>query len=65
MIDWRKYFLPGQRLATFLVAASFFYAQNQYFGWNPHAGSDAELIAEGITSVLVALWVITWGNHHD
>lgn len=37
------------------TAASFFFLQNQYFGWNAWPKSDAELICDGITMVIIAL----------
>lgn len=39
----------------FWVAVCFFLAQNNYFGWNAHPQSDAELVADGITMLLIAL----------
>lgn len=39
----------------FLMAFLFFFEQNQYFGWNTEPQSDAEMIADGITYLLVAL----------
>lgn len=36
-------------------ALAFFFEQNQYFGWNGRPKSDAELIADGITILLIAL----------
>ena len=38
-----------------ICAAIFFYDQNSYFGWNANPQSDAELIADGVTILLVAL----------
>lgn len=38
-----------------VLAAIFFYNQNKYFWWNALPQSDAELIADGIVVLLVAL----------
>jgi hypothetical protein len=37
------------------VAACFWWEQNEYFGWNRLPQSDAELIADGITIILVSI----------
>ena len=37
------------------LAFLFFMHQNQYFGWNKQPQSDTELIAVGITYLLIAL----------
>jgi hypothetical protein len=39
------------------IAVVFFFEQNKYFGWNATPKSDAELIADGITFLLLALSV--------
>lgn len=39
----------------FWAAVIFFLAQNNYFGWHGHAQSDAELIADGISLLLLSL----------
>ena len=36
----------------------FYLIQNNYFGWNSHPKSDSELIADGITFLLVVLTLI-------
>ena len=36
-------------------ALPFFFLQNQYFGWNSWPKSDAELMADGITILLIAM----------
>ena len=43
--------------ALFVTALAFlfFMQQNQYFGWNKQPQSDTELIADGITYLLIAL----------
>ncbi len=46
---------------AWLVVVEFFIKQNKYFGWNLTPQSDAELIADGITLVLVALAVLITG----
>jgi hypothetical protein len=43
---------------VFVLAAVNFYHQNKYFGWNRTPQSDAELIADGITMLLLALSTI-------
>lgn len=39
----------------FWIAICFFISQNNYFGWNALPQSDVELIADGITMLLVTL----------
>ncbi len=46
----------------FLSAASFFIAQNFYFGWNATPKSDAELVADGITAILISMWLMSWAE---
>jgi len=43
------------KLVLWACAVAFFFEQNSYFGWNGKPHSDAELIADGITILLVAL----------
>ena len=43
---------------AWLVPLEFYLKQNQYFGWNAIPKSDAELIADGLTFVLVVLTAI-------
>lgn len=38
-----------------VLAVSFYIRQNQYFGWNTTPQSDAELIADGIVFLLLAM----------
>lgn len=40
---------------AWLVVVEFFIKQNKYFGWNLEPQSDAELMADGITLVLISL----------
>lgn len=40
---------------SWIVVVEFFINQNKYFGWNLEPKSDAELMADGITSVLALL----------
>lgn len=47
-------------LVIFFLAAAFFAKQNAYFGWHPNPQSDAELLADGITSLLFALAVVVF-----
>lgn len=35
-----------------------FVVSNSYFGWNALPKSDAELVADGVGVVLVALWYL-------
>ena len=49
------------RLFRILLAFSYFYSQNNYFGWNPKPMSDTELITDGIWVLLVMLAV--WPEH--
>lgn len=44
----------------FIVACIFWWMQNQYFGWNAKPQSDAEMIVDGITVILIALAIIGW-----
>ena len=37
----------------FAIAALFYYQQNTFFGWNALPQSEAELIADGITLILI------------
>ncbi len=37
------------------LAFMFFILQNRYFGWNGFPTSDAELIADGITVLLISI----------
>ncbi len=37
------------------VSLLFFVEQNMYFGWNGIPKSDAELIADGITMILLSM----------
>jgi len=43
---------------AWLVPIEFWFKQNQYFGWNRFPKSDAELIVDGITFLLVVLTAI-------
>lgn len=38
-----------------VIALIFFYEQNKYFGWNGWPQSNAELICDGITLLLLAM----------
>jgi hypothetical protein len=38
-----------------VVAVGFYWLQNTYFGWNAAPRTDAELLADGITSLLFAM----------
>ncbi len=40
------------------VAASYFYSQNSYFGWNKWPQSDAEVISDGFAALLISIAVI-------
>jgi hypothetical protein len=51
----------NKKLALWVLAIGFSLEQNCYFGWNFTARSDAELIADGIGAVLLAIAVI-WGT---
>ena len=42
----------------FLFALFFAWEQNSYFGWNMTPKSDAELMADGITLLLLALSIL-------
>ena len=48
-----------------VLAFLFFMHQNQYFGWNKQPQSDTELIADGITYLLIALAFLAgkWGQY--
>ena len=39
----------------FAIAMIFWWEENQYFGWNYLPASDAELIADGVACLLLAL----------
>jgi len=39
----------------FSIFIVFWWMQNNYFGWNAKPASDAELICDGITLLLMAL----------
>lgn len=41
--------------AVLLIAAGFFWHMNSYFGWNASPKSDAELIADGILFLIIAI----------
>lgn len=43
------------KCCAWIVALEYFLKQNHYFGWNPHPRSDAEVLADGMTLILVAL----------
>lgn len=43
------------RICAWVVALEYFLKQNAYFGWNARPQSDAELMADGITLLLVAV----------
>lgn len=43
------------RICAWLVALEYFLKQNAYFGWNAKPGSDTEVLADGITLLLVAV----------
>ena len=43
---------------AWIVVVEFFIKQNNYFGWNLTPQSGAELIADGITLMLVSLSVL-------
>lgn len=45
------------RILLWAQAFGFFFEQNCYFGWNAMPHSVAELIADGITSVLFSIAV--------
>lgn len=40
---------------AFMLAIMFFVEENRYFGWNGLPKSDAELIADGIFLLIVAI----------
>jgi hypothetical protein len=42
----------------YIVPLTYFINQNSYFGWNRLPKSDAELIADGITLLLIVLVAI-------
>ncbi len=44
-----------------IMAVMFFIEQNRHFGWNKEPMSDAELIADGITYLLVAFSFVAGG----
>jgi hypothetical protein len=46
-------------LQVFICAVLFWLAQNSYFGWNWLPKSDAEMIADGITYLLLAMSFMT------
>lgn len=43
---------------AWIVVIEYFIKQNRYFGWNLEPKSDTELIADGITLILVSLAVL-------
>ena len=43
---------------SWYLPIQFFFSQNDYFGWNRLPKSDFELIADGITLLLVAMAII-------
>ena len=45
------------KMWVLILAIIFWWHQNRYFGWNGMPKSDAELIADGLTFVLVAMAV--------
>jgi hypothetical protein len=42
-------------LGVFLVFCFYFYAENSYFGWNKLPMSDAEMLADGVGFIILAL----------
>lgn len=43
------------RICAWVVALEYFLKQNRFFGWNAQPNSDAEVLADGITLLLVAV----------
>lgn len=43
------------KCCAWIVVLEYFLKQNHYFGWNRYPQSDAEVLADGITLILVAL----------
>lgn len=43
------------KCCAWIVALEYFLKQNQYFGWNARPQSDAEVLADGMMFILVAL----------
>ncbi len=41
-----------------VIPISFFLEQNDYFGWNAIPQSDAELMVDGLTSIMILLALI-------
>lgn len=39
----------------YIVPLAYFFSQNNYYGWNHIPQSDSELIADGITLILIVL----------
>lgn len=44
-----------QRLGIFIVGIAFWYIENSFFGWHARPHSEAEVICDGITSIIFAL----------
>lgn len=42
-------------IVIWYLPVQFYFSQNNYFGWNAKPQSDAELIVDGITLLLVAI----------
>ena len=42
------------------VAVIHWYFINEHFGWNRRAGSDMELIADGMALIIVAMGWMAW-----
>jgi hypothetical protein len=46
----------------FFINICFWVSQNKYFGWNMFPQSDTELIADGITMLIMAIAISTIRN---
>jgi hypothetical protein len=51
----------GMSYPRLFVAIAFYLHENNYYGWNRWPQSDAELIADGIVCVLIALAFVKKG----
>lgn len=50
---------------TGLTALAFYIHQNNYFGWHAKPQSDMELLADGLTLLLVAMVCMTLHSPND
>jgi hypothetical protein len=52
-------------LTIFLFAIFYGLLETAYFGWNMMPGSDAEVLADGITTLIAALAFVNWRRGSD